>query len=124
MTRLAQQYYEGGCRESKAGKQSRNGFPARRRVVADGGAHGGALGASWFRPVGGSGQGGQTMVARGECDCQGGDNLAFPSNTLACSVLWPEAVARQGLWPGAGSDCQIAQEFFPLHSQDSGLARK
>ena len=92
--------------------------------MADGGAHGGALGASWFRPVGGSGQGGQTMVARGECDCQGGDNLAFPSNTLACSVLWPEAVARQGLWPGAGSDCQIAQEFFPLHSQDSGLARK
>ena len=49
---------------------------------------------------------------------------AFPSNTLACSVLWPEAVARQGLWPGAGSDCQIAQEFFPLHSQDSGLVRK
>ena len=88
----------------------------------------GRMAAHWaphgFGQLGAVGRVARPWWPGGECDCQGGDNLAFPSNTLACSVLWPEAVARQGLWPGAGSDCQIAQEFFPLHSQDSGLVRK
>ena len=70
----------------------------------------GRMAAHWaphgFGQLGGSGQGGQTMVARGECDCQGG----LATTWLFRVTPWPARSCGQRQWPGRG--CGREQEVI------------